>query len=557
MIKKWLLLFAIIIFPRVVYADSYYADIYVKSNSDIEVHEATVKDGAYNYLQRQLIYGYDESIYNASNIFVTKICESDKDNPLTNIGSCFTKVNSAKEGSNLVYVEKNKTNAIDYTLYNTNANKSAFYMEYVLKNAFVDFNDISEALITLFSQSNEENFAKIEIKIHYPDNENGYSSWMHGPIWLENKMIDNYLLITAENFSAKETLDLRIMAPKGSIISSKSKDIDRKEAILELEKGLEEKRIEKQNKENTKHIFKILTIVAGTLLATFYMIGLGVLVFKHYFAGDKEVSSDFNDEYFTEFPSKDSPAAIEYLFNRNVSLNSFKATILYIIYKKGFLVKMLDDDFELIINNHDLIEPLTDSEISLRDFLVINYGDGSKIKLYDIDKAFKKNKILKIFFRFFNNWRYEEIHSGVKKRFYETGASSTFTVMYCLAPFFLSLLGVFYKPLYLIMLLCIFSFSVLVYLSFSTRRTKEGNELYYRWRALRLFMEDIVTYEDKLPSKKEWGKYLAYASVFGQGKMVASNIIERMGDDYVYVYGIDANGYILLVDMLNNVFEVK
>lgn len=543
--------------PSIVSADSYYADVFLKENGDVTIREATVKEGSYEYLQRDLVFGYskDNSIYSADKINLIRICESDKDNPLGNIGTCFARVNQAKEGNSLVYLEKKDSTKYSYTLYNEN--KSAFYMEYTLKNVFVGYDDLNEALITLVIPESKESLDNIEIKVHFLKQDDNNLAYVHGPVGINSNTKDDYITITGENFSKKDTLDLRIVTPKEEINPSKVQEGKRKSAILELEKALEEKRLAKNDLNKVKNGLNITGIIIIALLATLYVIGLGILIIKHYFSKDKKVSSDFKDEYFTSFPSEDSPAAIEYLFNHNVTFSSFKAEILYIIYKKGFIVNMLEDDFTLSVNDKNLVEPLTENEKSLRTFLVDTYGDGKTLKLYDIDKAMNKEKSLKTLSTFFNNWKVKEINSDIKLRFYEQSSSSLYTIMYCFAPFIVGLLGFIYHPLFVVMLLCLLSLPVLLYLSLSIRRTKEGNELYSRWRALRLFMEDIVTYEDKLPDKKSWGKYLAYASVFGQSKMVASNIIEKMEDSYVGVYGLDANDYLLLKDMLNNVFEVK
>ena len=559
MIKKGVLFLLLILVPKIVLADAFYADVYIRENGDIEVHEATVKNGTYNYLQRDIVFGYadDNEMYSAKNLVLNRICESDKDNPLNNIGSCFMKVDNATVGNSLVYIESRNDAKVRYTLYNTNENKSAFYMEYTFKNAFVAYNDLNEALITLFDKENRESFANMEIKVYYPTIDDNNLGWIHGPVWSEKELFNDYLAFKVKDFPKFSPLEIRVVTPKDATSTSRLIGANRKDVLLDLENDLEEKKTINQKMAAWNSFGDALIIIIGAFVCTFYVLGLGVLVIKHYFSKDKEVSANFNKEYFTEFPSNDSPAAIEYLFNHNVTLNSFKAAILYIIYKKGFLVKMYEDDFELIVNDKKLVEKLTDNELELRDFLVSNYGNGKAVKLYDINKILKDDKALKIFKRNLSDWREKEITPKIKKRFYENSSFSSFTVMYCIAPFFIGLLGVIYLPLFVIMLLSILSFPVLFYLSFSIRRTKEGNELYYRWRAIRLFMEDLVTYKDNLPKEEIWGKYLAYAKVFGQSKMIASNIIEKMGNKYVNVYGIDANEYILLVDMLNNVFAMN
>ncbi len=559
--KNILLILLFTLFPSIVYADSYYANVYVKNNGDVEVHEATVKDGTYDKLHRELLFGYDNDreIYSSKNIVLTRICASDKDDPLENVGTCFAKVNSAKEGNNYVYVEDRQNDRIVYDLYSSNDKKSAFYMEYTFKEAFVGYSDINEALVTLFAKEDTTEFDKMEIKVFYLDNTiNG--SWTNGPIWVTEKDNDTYKEFTIKDFSKDEVLEVRLATSKENLVATKAREGERKRSIFLDQDEIAIRRIANQELANFKKVARITSIVAGALASSLYVIGLVILVVKRYFSKDKGVSAEFNDEYFTEFPSNDSPAAIEYLFNHNVSLNSFKASILYIIYKKGLLVNMLEDDFELTLNDDMLVEPLTNNEISLRDFLLNNYGNGRSFKLYNIDKAVKKDKPVKILTRYFKLWSYREINNpknNIRKRFYENSSSSIFNIIYCIAPLFVGLTGFAFKPLFTIMLLGLLSIPVLLYLCLSIRRTKEGNELYSKWGALRLFMEDIVTYEDKLPEKRLWGKYLAYANVFGQGKMIASNIIERMGDEYISVYGIDANDYILLVDMLNNVFEVK
>ncbi len=65
----------------------------------------------------------------------------------------------------------------------------------------------------------------------------------------------------------------------------------------------------------------------------------------------------------------------------------------------------------------------------------------------------------------------------------------------------------------------------LIYFATITKRTKEGNNDYAKWKGLKNFLNDFGSFETKdLPQVTLWEKYLVYATVFGLANKVAKTM---------------------------------
>ena len=97
--------------------------------------------------------------------------------------------------------------------------------------------------------------------------------------------------------------------------------------------------------------------------------------------------------------------------------------------------------------------------------------------------------------------------------------------------------------IFLPMLVLFAGIGSIVYFSTITRRTKEGNNDYAKWKGFKRFLDDFGTFETKdLPQVVLWEKYLVYAMVFGIATKLAKTMkirIQEMPDtSYTVVDGI-------------------
>ena len=293
--KKILVFLSVLLFPFLVNASHLDEDITILENGDVLVKEGISIDGSYNGFELKLKYKYndDYEIYSADDLEIVKVCESDKTNSLTNIGSCFSQVDYATKGDSLLYTKEDYDTSTTLMLYNPSTRKKAFYVEYILKNVVVSHNDIAELRLNMLSTDLREDFDKISIKVNLDESVNDLRAWAHGPLWGNIKLSDNkdYALFTIEDYSKGTGVDIRMTFDKDLINTEKTTNVDMLDKIIEEETILADEANKERNSarallENEKKIDKIITILSGA-----YIISLVVLTIVMYNKYDKEYFS--------------------------------------------------------------------------------------------------------------------------------------------------------------------------------------------------------------------------------------------------------------------------
>jgi len=543
--KKILLFFSILLFPFFVNASSMYQDIEILPNGDLKIKESIAIDGSYNGFKLTLGYKYfDENrIYSADSLEVIKVCESNKNNPLEDIGTCFDKVEYASKGDSLKYTHEVDSNVDTFMFYNPSRRNKAFYIEYILKNVIVGHNDINELRLNMLDSSFNESLDKIEIKVHLPEKAVDLRAWAHGPLWGNIKLDENkeYVLFTIDDYDAYTAIDIRMTFDKSLVTTEKKTNIDKLSSIINEETiladkankdreeaiKLEEERqeyLEQQQKEWEELVKKKNKSLI--LLSSVWLIIAIIVVIDYYKKHDKEYDSNFTNKYFRDFPSNHSPEVIEYLMNKKVSTIGLTASILNIIYKKGFIVekKMIEkgllkkkmvEEYELTLNDENLKESLTENEKSLRDWLISSFGTNNKFLLSSLKDTDNSESEAREFLREYNSWKNDALKEARKEMFYEDKSSKkVWLILFGCIPFILTFMYIEYNPL--VIILAILAIIFIIYIASSTKRTRNGNELYLKWNGLKNFIKDFGNFEEKeLPDIKLWEKYLVYAHIFG------------------------------------------
>ena len=525
--KKILVFLSVLLFPFLVNASHLDEDITILENGDVLVKEGISIDGSYNGFELKLKYKYndDYEIYSADDLEIVKVCESDKTNSLTNIGSCFSQVDYATKGDSLLYTKEDYDTSTTLMLYNPSTRKKAFYVEYILKNVVVSHNDIAELRLNMLSTDLREDFDKISIKVNLDESVNDLRAWAHGPLWGNIELSDNkdYALFTIEDYSKATGVDIRMTFDKDLINTEKTTNVDMLDKIIEEETILADEANKERNSarallENEKKIDKIITILSGA-----YIISLVVLTIVMYNKYDKEYKSAFNNKYYREFPSNDSPEVIEYLIKKNISTVGYTACILNIIYKKGLIVEPITTtskvlkkektDYILKFNDKNLKEKLTLEEEKLRTYLIDEIGDEKQFKLSDLKKVGNTESSAREFIKNYNDWLRDAKKNAEAKNFYEKSKKGL-PILYSFVPI---LIATFAKRQNTLLVVAVFAGIVfMIYILTITKRSKEGNELFAKWNALKNFMIDFGKFKDKeLPEITLWEKYLVYATVFG------------------------------------------
>lgn len=105
---------------------------------------------------------------------------------------------------------------------------------------------------------------------------------------------------------------------------------------------------------------------------------------------------------------------------------------------------------------------------------------------------------------------------------------------------------------HLVVVLDIIAVILIVYVVTSSKRTKEGNELYLKWNALKRFLKDFGNFEEKeLPEIALWEKYLVYAHVFGIAEELRRQMEIKIPNIENYSNGLSTYDYIRLNNAIN------
>ena len=272
---KFLYIF-LILFPIITYAEgieNFYIKATLEQDGDLRVREYFNLDGEYNGFQRIINYKNDDAyvfqanlnsyggsdLHNGSNIYINEIRAVDvnsKFNFSEIKGDKFTKVSSAEKGDYGVYTVTKDYDGYTYTIYLPDDEEKAFYIDYTITELAILHNDVGELGWNIFTELNED-VENLEIEITFPNNQNEFRVWAHGPLnGVVTPKNNNTLIATVQNFRSYQDLDVRATFDKEVIsLSNKKTNVDALQKIL----NYEENKAEQANYERQQEDFRAQT----------------------------------------------------------------------------------------------------------------------------------------------------------------------------------------------------------------------------------------------------------------------------------------------------------
>ena len=599
---KKIILFLLLLIPFYVNAtvENYYMEATVLNTGDIKVREVFGLDGTYNGFERELYYG--NNIYAGTNIEIISVKGIKKTSNdfaiLNDSGDIFTEVGSASKGDYGHYIITDIDNGINIKIYNPSKKERLFYIEYIVKNMAIKHHDVGEIGYNIFT-SLKEPVSNINVKFIVPNNKKTIKVWGHGPLTGETSIVSsNEVLLKLDYLESYEGLDIRLVFDRNvlseslkldnedvlnTIIEEETKKADDANKIREEErKKLEElkEKIEQaindfeKDRTQVKKDYAISLVeklygyeeydlymyrlnntlsyeeeeelkrnktignIINYLCITYLVFGI-YLFYRFYTNHDKEYKPIFNHEYYRDFPKEYGPEKVDYLVNGQVSSKSFTAMILNLIYQKKIEFEKLEkNNYKLKLINQD---NLANSE---KNLIKCIFGKKEEVTLKELKANAKKN-----YDEFTNNyrsWQQNATNESKAMNFYEKSNKGLYS-LYSIIPFFLfSLSNYFeYANQFIIFITILIVPISLVYYLCAKKRSKEGNEDYHKWKALKNFMKDFGRMQEKeLPEIKLWEKYLVYATVFGIANKLAKTMeikVKEFADtDFTDLYTINA-----------------
>lgn len=599
---KKIILFLLLLIPFYVNAtvENYYMEATVLNTGDIKVREVFGLDGTYNGFERELYYG--NNIYAGTSIEIINVKGIKKTSNdfaiLNDSGDIFTEVGSASKGDYGHYIITDIDNGINIKIYNPSKKDRLFYIEYIVKNMAIKHNDVGEIGYNIFT-SLKEPVSNINVKFIVPNNKKTIKVWGHGPLTGETSIVSsNEVLLKLDYLESYEGLDIRLVFDRNvlseslkldnedvlnTIIEEETKKADDANKIREEErKKLEElkEKIEQaindfeKDRTQVKKDYAISLVeklygyeeydlymyrlnntlsyeeeeelkrnktignIINYLCITYLVFGI-YLFYRFYTNHDKEYKPIFNHEYYRDFPKEYGPEKVDYLVNGQVSSKSFTAMILNLIYQKKIEFEKLEkNNYKLKLISQD---NLANSE---KNLIKCIFGKKEEVTLKELKTNAKKN-----YDEFTNNyrsWQQNATNESKAMNFYEKSNKGLYS-LYSIIPFFLFSLSNYFEyanPFIIFITILIVPISLVYYLC-AKKRSKEGNEDYHKWKALKNFMKDFGRMQEKeLPEIKLWEKYLVYATVFGIANKLAKTMeikVKEFADtDFTDLYTINA-----------------
>lgn len=555
-----LLLLSFFFFPSFVSAkegiENFYIDATILKDGSIEVEEAFTLNGTYNGFERILVFKnsllseFDgstssfkgSSIYNGDGIIIEEVgsisIPSNYDRTILNEEKdFFEEVNYASKGTYGVYEKSSSYNKTSLLIYNPSSYKKAFYIKYKIENLAVLHNDYGELYWNLFSNELTEYVNHLELYLHLEDNGETPRVWAHGPLNGLTKIIDNQTLyLEIDDLESGTAVDIRTLFDKEVISGSiKTSNVEALDKVLEVEKS-------RANEANRKRTFKKVLWYGSAVLNIGYLIAMGIYTYLMYKKYDKEYEPEFKGEYFRDFPSENTPETVGYLFNKKITTNELSAALLNLISEKVISFETLDKkDYKLTYKPEQ--RTLSESDETLIAWLFGKIGENNEVTLKQIQKSAKTN--YDSFLTSYRKWESQVFKVAKEKNFFEKNTGKKAFYGFC--GFFGMIICFVTMGLSNMMILPFISLfagmAIMIYSASISRRTKEGNNEYVKWKGLRNFLNDFGSFEAKeLPEVQLWEKYLVYATVFGVAKKLSKQMeikLQEMPDYAVSNYHFD------------------
>lgn len=556
---------------------SLYINVDIKNNGDALVKELITLEGTFNGYERDIKLGKNTEKFNgekkdfeSSDIYIPSSIKNYKIgiikaganpsfNALSKTVEYFTS-GSAKNGDCGIYTKTSIENGTRIKMYNeTKDSVTSFYIEYTIEDAVVKHVDIAEFYYTIVGDEFDDDIENVVIKVNVPASSNNFKAYAHGPLYGQINETDNKTAtITVNNLKANNRISVRILFDSNFVNVSEDKETKfyALNTILEIEDAHQKE--SEAKRERIVIIKKLITISSYTYLVV--LVGSIIFVYLKY---DKEYNSAFKEKYTRNFIEDYPVPTVEYIMNKNITQNSFNASILNLIHMKKINVektlegKLNKEDYTLTLID---TTNLTDSEIKIINMLFSKKGENS-IKLSEIKKYAKETnkKGENSFLTNFNLWIKEVVRDSEYYDFFEE-TKVPIILMIILSTMGTSLIVL--QSIYEVMLTLIIPeviaiFISVVYFLVVKKRTKKGIEDYAKWKAFKRFLKDFGKFDDKdLPEVKLWDKYLIYATAFGLAKKVSSAMklkFEAYGTAYTGEIGEVYTNYLLFNEINNGI----
>jgi uncharacterized membrane protein len=415
--------------------------------------------------------------------------------------------------------------------------KVSFIYTYTIEGVITKYSDISELNWRLFEYA-EGTVKTATITLHMPSNSydiDRFYAWGHGLSSGNIEIQDNRTVkVTMKNIKNGEFPELRVLMPnllfpnmrEHNIVIHPNMDF---ETIFAYENALA------ITTNRRSFIAQIMFFGAFALIPL-----MGFLTYRIYLKHDKEYEAEFQGDFFRELPNEATPAEVSYLYyNQSIHDEVFTATLLDLI-RRGY-IKIKDEIKNVVDSEADLklirINPTQEKMLLPHEKVLLNMifdmlGDQQETSTHKIEKFASNYSNAQAFQNKAKELIKEAKKQSEKQHYYESLTTEKSSISkYAMIP--ISFFGIAFIlwinsaiDTWIAMGISIaITVSFLIYVHRFQRRTKQGNELYVKWKAFRNFLVNFSSMEDyPMPSIIIWEHYLVYATVFKLADVVMEQL---------------------------------
>jgi uncharacterized membrane protein len=428
-----------------------------------------------------------------------------------------------------IFVDANSAGRLD--------GKVTFIYTYTINGVITKYSDISEFNWRLFEYA-EGNIKEASIRVNLPSNSfdvNNFYAWGHGLSQGYINIVNNQTIeVTMSNIKNGEFPELRILMPKALFTSVREQNI-----VIHPDMNFQ--RLYDYEIELIETTNRRILIAKVIFFGSYGLIALmGLVSFRIYLKHDKEYEPDFQGDFYRELPNEATPAEVSYLYyTKSIQDEVFTATLLDLIRrgyikivndfknpsksqsKLSFSRSKVENEDQLLSHEKvflymifDMIGSKTETSTDRIEQFTSSYENANTFKDKSSQFTREAKKVAE------KQHYFESLHhekSMIRKisliPYGYFGLSVIFWIFFSIDTFFAMGISIAIGTLFLI------------YIHKFQRRSKQGNELYTKWKAFRNFLINFSSMEDyPIPSIIIWEHYLIYATVF----KLADEVMEQL-----------------------------
>ena len=454
---------------------------------------------------------------------------------------------------------------VDFTDIGGLTGNVTFEYTYTILGAVTQYTDISELNWRLFTYM-EADIDEAHVIVNLPDNalsEDTIRVWGHGLSDGTINIINNHQIeMNIDQINKEEFLEFRILADNSLFDQIRGTNIFIHDTMNLASISAYEQEL---TDETNRRILYAQILNYGAYALIVIMIGIVYWVYRKY---DKELTPDFDGDYFRELPSDETPGEVSYLYyEKKIPDEAFTATLLDLIRKKYVTLEYSPDEltdknpnFTFVLDESKDQASLQEHERYLINWIFKSIARSNKVMISTIESYGKKSvNAAEQFQRSAKEFVRAIKRSGEKRKYFDQGVqgSKKQALAFLILPIAFLLMTFFISSAYVVEATFAYlsSISLIVlyalYVSTIKRKTQMGANLFARWKAFKKFLLDFSQMQDyPIPGIIVWEHFLVYATVL----KCADQVMEQLKVKLPNVAYEDSEGTFMAMGYRHNGF---